>query len=40
MTAKHQLVMTACALILSAGIANAGPCNTSKPPARATASRP
>ncbi len=38
MTAKHQLVMTACALILSAGIANAGPCN--KPPARATASRP
>jgi hypothetical protein len=30
MTAKHQLVMTACALILSAGIANAGPCNTSQ----------
>lgn len=26
MTAKHQLVITACALILSAGIANAGPC--------------
>jgi hypothetical protein len=30
MTAKHQLVITACALILSAGIANAGPCNTSQ----------
>jgi len=30
MIAKHQLVMTACALILSAGIANAGPCNTSQ----------
>jgi len=28
MTAKHQLVMTACALILTAGVANAGPCNT------------
>ena len=28
MTAKHQLVMIACALILSAGVANAGPCNT------------
>ena len=30
MTARHQVVMTACALILSAGIANAGPCNTSQ----------
>lgn len=28
MTARHQLIMTACALILSTGIANAGPCNT------------
>lgn len=28
MTAKHQLAMTACALILTAGVANAGPCNT------------
>jgi hypothetical protein len=27
MTAKHQLVITACALILSGGIANAGPCS-------------
>ena len=30
MTAKHQLAMTACALILTAGVANAGPCNTSQ----------
>ena len=30
MTAKYQVVMTACALILSAGVANAGPCNTSQ----------
>ena len=30
MTARHQVIMTACALILSAGIANAGPCNTSQ----------
>jgi hypothetical protein len=30
MTTKHQLIITACALILSAGIANAGPCNTSQ----------
>ena len=28
MTAKHQLVMIACALILTAGVANAGPCNS------------
>ena len=28
MPAKHQLAMTACALILTAGVANAGPCNT------------
>src|SRR5450755_4220588 len=28
MTTKHQFFMTACALILSAGVANAGPCNT------------
>jgi hypothetical protein len=28
MAAKIQLVMTTCALILSAGAANAGPCNT------------
>jgi hypothetical protein len=27
-TAKHQFFMTARALILSAGVANAGPCNT------------
>ena len=26
MTVNHQFVVTACALILSAGIANAGPC--------------
>ncbi|HEY8671635.1 MAG TPA: hypothetical protein VIL63_12385 [Terriglobales bacterium] len=30
MTARHQLAISACALILSAGIANAGPCNTSQ----------
>ena len=30
MTARQQVVMTACALILTAGIANAGPCNTSQ----------
>ena len=30
MTAKHQLVMTACALILTAGVANAGPCNNNQ----------
>jgi hypothetical protein len=30
MTTKNQLVMTACALILTAGVANAGPCNTSQ----------
>jgi hypothetical protein len=30
MTARRQLAISACALILSAGIANAGPCNTSQ----------
>ena len=30
MIAKHQLVMTACVLILTAGVANAGPCNTNQ----------
>ena len=28
MTAKRQLTLTACALILTVGAANAGPCNT------------
>ena len=28
MTVNHQIVVTACALILSAGIANAGPCTS------------
>jgi len=28
MTAKHHLVLTACALMLTVGAANAGPCNT------------
>lgn len=28
MIAQHQLVLTACALVLAAGVAEAGPCNT------------
>lgn len=30
MTVKHQIAVSACALLLSAGIANAGPCNTNQ----------